>query len=177
VPVQKRFITISVAAVVVLLTGCDALGATETSTTVSARPGLEPNGIVEYIIDGDTIDVIIAGSEERVRLIGIDTPETKKPDTPVECFGPEATAFTEQLLPAGTPVYIERDVVNRDDYGRLLAYVYRADDGIFINYEVMRQGFGQPLSIPPNDTFAELFADAARSAEADNAGLWAACSG
>lgn len=161
----------------VALTACDALGATQTTTTVSAPGGLEANAVIDYVIDGDTVDVIIDGREERIRLIGIDTPETKKPNSPIECFGPEATAFTQQLLPVGTPVYIERDVVNRDDFGRLLGYVYRANDGIFVNYEVMRQGFAQPLSIPPNDTFAELFADAARAAEADDAGLWAACSG
>ena len=168
----------AVAASLLALSACDALGITEaTTTTVSAPPGLEPNGIVEYVIDGDTVDVIINGREERIRLIGIDTPETKKRDSPIECFGPEATAFTELLLPVGTPVYVERDIVNRDDYGRLLGYVYRADDGIFVNYEVMRQGFGQPLSIGPNDLYAQLFTDAARAAEADGAGLWAACSG
>jgi micrococcal nuclease len=161
-----------------VLTACDTPGTTETTTTaVSAPGGLQANAIIDFVIDGDTVDVIINGSEERVRLIGIDTPETKKPNSPIECFGPEATTFTQELLPVGTPVYIERDVVNRDDFGRLLGYVYRADDGIFVNYEVMRQGFAQPLSIPPNDTFAELFADAARAAEADDAGLWAACSG
>ena len=168
----------AVVASLLVLSACDALGITEApTTTVSAPAGLVPNGVIEYVIDGDTVDVIINGQEERIRLIGIDTPETKQRDHPIECFGPEATAFTEFLLPVGTPVRVERDIVNRDDYGRLLGYVYRADDGIFVNYEVMRQGFGQPLSIGPNDLYAELFADAAGEAEADNAGLWAACSG
>lgn len=163
--------------VVVALAALAVCDATSTTTTAPAPGELEANAIIDDVIDGDTVDVIITGREERVRLIGIDTPETKKPNSPIECFGPEAMAFTEALLPIGTPVYIERDVVNRDDFGRLLGYVYRADDGIFVNYEIMRQGFAQPLSIPPNDTFAELFADAARAAEADDAGLWAACSG
>jgi len=163
--------------VVVALAALAACDATSTTTTAPAPGELEANAIIDDVIDGDTVDVIITGREERVPLIGIDTPETKKPNSPIECFGPEATAFTEALLPIGTPIYIERDVVNRDDFGRLLGYVYRADDGIFVNYEIMRQGFAQPLSIPPNDTFAELFADAARAAEADDAGLWAACSG
>ena len=145
-------------------------------TTTSEPGSLSPNAVIDYVIDGDTVDVIIDGREERIRLIGIDTPETKKRNSPIECFGPEASAFTELLLPVGTPVYIERDIVNRDDYGRILGYVYRANDGIFVNYELMRQGFAQPMSIPPNDAFAELFADAARAAEADNAGIWAACS-
>lgn len=145
------------------------------TTTIAAD--LAANATVEYVVDGDTLDAIIDGTEERVRLIGIDTPETKKPDTPIECFGPEATEFTEQLLPVGTPIRIERDTVGRDDYGRLLGYVYRADDGVFVNYEVLRQGFGTPLSIAPNTTFEQLFVDAARSAEADDVGIWAACSG
>jgi micrococcal nuclease len=148
----------------------------EPITTSSLPASLSANAVIDYVIDGDTVDVIIDGREERIRLIGIDTPETKKRNSPIECFGPEASAFTELLLPVGTPVYIERDIVNRDDYGRILGYVYRADDGIFVNYELMRQGFAQPMSIPPNDAFAELFADAARAAEADNAGIWAACS-
>ena len=161
------------------LAGCTALRLTDSETPAPAvsDPGAhEANAVVEYIVDGDTIDVLIDGREERIRLIGIDTPETKKRDTPIECYGPEATDFTTSLIPVGTPVRIERDIVNRDDYGRLLGYVYRSSDGIFVNYEVMRQGFGQPLSIAPNDIYAQLFADAAREAEADDAGLWAACS-
>ena len=67
------------------------------------------NATVVRVVDGDTIDVTVDGTEERVRLIGIDTPETVKPNTPVECFGPEASAHTKELLPAGTPVYLERD--------------------------------------------------------------------
>lgn len=157
---------------------CDTLRdvSSEPTTTVSRPAGLEANAIVDHVVDGDTVDVMIGDVEERIRLIGIDTPETKRPDSPIECFGPEATAFTRSLLPVGTPVFIERDTVGRDDFGRVLGYLYRADDGIFVNYEIMRQGYAQPLSIPPNDTFADLFTDAARAAETDDVGLWAACS-
>ena len=80
-------------------------------------------------------------TEERVRLIGIDTPETHVEDGPPECFGPEASAFTAGLLPAGTAVRLERDVVGRDDYGRLLAYVHRLDDGLFVNLAIVHQGY------------------------------------
>ncbi len=165
-------------ALVVVAAGCDAIGGESSPTTVS--PGtVEANATVEFVIDGDTIDAVLDGpggpTEERVRLIGIDTPETKRPDTPVECFGPEATAFVESLLPVGTPIRIERDVVGRDDFGRLLGYVFRADDGVFVNYEVVRLGFGTPLSIEPNTTYRELMVDAAIAAEADDLGLWAAC--
>ena len=135
------------------------------------------NATVIYVSDGDTIGIEIDGVEERVRLIGIDTPETKKPNTPIECFGPEATDFTESLLPKGTPLHVQRDVEARDVYGRLLAYVYRSDDGMFINLEIAARGYARPLTIPPNVAHADDFVVAARTAEAANVGLWAGCSG
>lgn len=164
--------------IVALLTivTCAACETSAAPTPTTVTPGaVEANATVDFVIDGDTIDAIIDGREDRVRLIGIDTPETKKPNTPIECYGPEATAFTESLLPVGTPIRIERDTVNRDDFGRLLGYVYRADDGIFVNYETIRQGFATPLSIEPNTTYIDLFVDAARAAESDDVGLWATC--
>lgn len=170
--VPARSVTIAVAGL--LLAGCDSVRPPTPTTT---PPGaLDANAVIDFVVDGDTVDVVIDGREERVRLIGIDTPETKKPDSPIECFGPEASAFTESLLPVGTPVRIERDTVGRDDYGRLLGYVFRADDGIFVNYELVRNGLAQPLTIAPNTTHEALFVTAARSAERDDAGLWAACS-
>jgi micrococcal nuclease len=129
------------------------------------------------VVDGDTIDVTIGGQPERVRLIGIDTPETKKENTPVQCYGPEATTFTESLLPTHAHLHLERDVVARDDYGRMLAYVYVADDGSFVNLKIIRQGYARPLTIRPNVAHADEFVQAARSAEADDIGLWAGCTG
>jgi micrococcal nuclease len=164
------------------LAGCGNDSTVVNDVAPTAVPNsLVANAKVDYIVDGDTIDVIIDGREERVRLTGIDTPEIAhaargtRPASIGECFGEEATLFTESLLPAGTPVRLERDVVGRDDYGRLLAYVYRAEDGIFVNYEIVRQGFAQPLTIPPNVTFSGLMVQAARDAEADDVGLWSAC--
>ena len=143
----------------------------------AAASGLRANATVEYVVDGDTVDMIIDGVEERVRLIGIDTPETKKENTPVECFGPEATAFTQSLLPEGTQVYLERDVEARDVYGRLLGYAYLVETGVFVNLEIVRQGYAQPLTIPPNVAHSTEFVGAARDAERTNAGLWGICSG
>ena len=134
---------------------------------------------VTHVVDGDTIDVRIGGRDERVRLIGIDTPETKKPNAPIECYGPEASAFTTSLLPVGSTVRIERDVVGRDDYGRLLGYVYLLTDrntDTFVNMEIIRQGYATPLTIEPNSTFARDFAKAASDAEAAGLGLWTTCS-
>jgi len=138
--------------------------------------------VVTHVVDGDTIDVEIGGRTERVRLIGIDTPETKKPNTPIECWGPEASAFTTSLLPEGTEVRIERDVVGRDDYGRLLGYVHLVDAartdgmGTFVNMQIIEQGFARPLTIEPNSTFARQFADAAGRASRADLGMWGACS-
>lgn len=158
----------------VLLGACS--GESRHEAAVGAT-GLTANATVDYVVDGDTVDMIIDGAEERVRLIGIDTPETKKANTPVECFGPEATAFTQSLLPEGTLVYLERDVEARDVYGRLLAYAYVVESGAFVNLEIVRGGYAQTLTIPPNVSHTSEFVDAARAAERDNVGLWAACSG
>ena len=149
------------------------------SCTGGDRTPNDGTATILRVVDGDTIDVRIGGREERVRLIGIDTPETKKPDSPVECYGPEASAFTTSLLPVGSVVRIERDVVGRDDYGRLLGYVHLLSDhsaDTFVNMEIIRQGYATPLTIEPNSVFASEFAEAARDAEAAGLGLWTACS-
>lgn len=159
---------------VLVTAACDtpSLPRTTTIDTVVAS-----NAVVIGVVDGDTIDVDIGGTSERVRLIGIDTPETKKPDTPVECFGPEATAFTTALLPPGVPVRLERDVEGRDAYDRLLAYVFRATDGLFVNLALVEGGFAVPFPFEPNTAHAAEFADAARSADSASLGLWAECNG
>ncbi len=170
-------------ALVAALGACDGDdAATGTTTTPTPTPGaVEANAVVDWVVDGDTIDVVIDGVEERVRLTGIDTPEIAhessgdRPGNDAECFADAAHEYARELIDVGTPVRLERDVVARDDYGRLLAYVYRASDGIFVNYELVRQGYATPLSIEPNTTYAELMVDAARDAERDDVGLWAAC--
>ena len=134
-------------------------------------------GVVEYVVDGDTIDIDIGGREERVRLVGINTPETHVENGPPECYGPEAAEYTGSLLPGGTEVRLTRDVVGRDDYGRLLAYVYRRADDLFVNEAIIAGGYARPLSIAPNNAFTERFVAAASAAEADDVGLWGACAG
>ncbi|MEP7046752.1 MAG: thermonuclease family protein [Ilumatobacteraceae bacterium] len=143
----------------------------------SPPAALVTNATMVSVVDGDTIDVSIDGHRERVRLIGIDTPETKKPHTPVQCYGPEATKFTKSLLATGTPLHLERDVVARDDYGRMLAYVYLAADGVFVNMSIIRHGYARVLTIRPNSAHAAEFVAAAGEADAENIGLWAKCSG
>ena len=153
-------------AALVALVGCRSTG---------PAPAASPGGaVVERVVDGDTVDVDIGGRNERVRLIGIDTPETKDEDSPVECYGPEATALTELLVPPGTPVRLERDVEARYDYGRLLAYVHRTD-GLFVNLELARQGAATELSIRPNTAYAGLIGGAVDEARRARRGLWGAC--
>ncbi len=158
-----------------------AVGLCWLGTACTGRPPGPADGLatVTHVVDGDTLDIQIGGRDERVRLIGIDTPETKKPNTPIQCYGPEASAFTASLLPVGSTVRIERDVVGRDDYGRLLGYVHLiGDDGsdTFANMVIIEQGYARPLTIEPNSTFARDFAAAASDAERNDLGLWAACS-
>ena len=170
-------ITVAVVASTGCRTGVPDPGAIATDTT----PTVAANATYDRIVDGDTIDVVVDGRGERVRLTGIDTPEIAheafgdRPANDAECFADEATAFITSLIPAGSPIRLERDVVGRDDYGRLLAYVYRPSDGVFVYYEIVRQGYARPLSIAPNTAHSELMVEAARDAERDDAGLWSAC--
>ena len=127
------------------------------------------------VVDGDTVDIDIKGDIERVRLIGVNTPETKHPTKPIECFGPEASAYLTQLLPKGTHVRIERDVEARDRYGRMLLYLYLGSNDLFINLDLVARGYGTPMSIEPNTFHRNDFVRAAAQAEAANVGLWKAC--
>lgn len=143
-----------------------------------ASPGDPPDGAtatVTRVVDGDTIVVDYEGRNVTIRLIGVDTPETKKPNTPVQCFGPEASARTTELLPAGTPVRLERDIEARDKYDRLLAYVHREPDDLFINAVLIDEGLARPYRFPPNTTYANEFQQAADTAKANDVGLWGVC--
>jgi micrococcal nuclease len=131
--------------------------------------------VIERVVDGDTVIAKIDGHGERVRLIGINTPESVKPNSPVECYGKEASEFTTRLLPAGTAVRLVRDVEARDDYGRLLAYVYRVADGMFVNQELARQGYARVLTIAPNLAHSAEFLTSAREARNASRGLWSRC--
>lgn len=135
------------------------------------------SAVVGYVVDGDTVDLLIGGEDERVRLIGIDTPETVSRDVPVQCFGAEASAALTGLLPPGTVVRIERDQEARDRFGRLLLYLYRAEDGLFVNQWLVEQGFADTMFFEPNTTFEGPFTRVRNDARAEGRGLWAACDG
>ncbi|NCZ93856.1 MAG: hypothetical protein EBZ00_07790 [Actinobacteria bacterium] len=105
-------------------------------------------GRVTKVIDGDTIRVRLGSKTETIRLIGVNTPETKAPNKPVEC---------------------------RDRYGRLLAYVYRVSDGLFINLSLIAEGFGRAMPFDDTPTFHAQFAEAELTARTARLGLWGAC--
>ena len=110
-----------------------------------------------------------------MRLIGIDTPESVDPRTPVECFGKEAAAHLAELIPVGTDVRLVRDVEARDRYGRLLAYVYRASDDLFVNLAMARDGYAAQATFPPNVAHVEDITRAVAEARDAGRGLWSAC--
>ncbi len=151
------------------------LAASGCRPAVSDGTGADGLGVVARVVDGDTLRVRIARREERVRLIGIDTPESVDPRSVVECFGREAGRRTAALLPPGTAVRLVRDVEARDRYSRLLAYVYRADDGLFVNLALVAEGYAAVATYPPNVAHAEELAAAARTAQEHGRGLWGAC--
>ncbi|MGH2990077.1 MAG: thermonuclease family protein [Solirubrobacterales bacterium] len=127
---------------------------------------------VVRVVDGDTIEVSVGGRIEDVRYIGVDTPESVTPGEPVECFGREAGRFNERLV-AGREVRLRFDAERRDDYGRLLAYVYAGPR--LVNAELVRRGFARTLTIAPNDSRADLFARLEAAAGRAGRGLWGAC--
>jgi micrococcal nuclease len=131
-------------------------------------------GRVVKVVDGDTIHVLVGGRREKVRYIGVDTPETHHPTKPVQCYGARASAFNERLV-GGERVRLVRDVEERDRFGRLLAYVYRVRDGLFVNAELARLGYAHTLTIAPDVRYAARFAALAREAREAGRGLWSAC--
>jgi micrococcal nuclease len=127
---------------------------------------------VVRVIDGDTIEARIDGRTEDVRYIGVDTPETVKPDTPVQCFGPRASHFNHRLM-KGRRIRLVFGVERRDVYGRLLAYAYLGHR--FVNAMLVRRGLARTLTIAPNDRFAPLLRRLELRAARAGRGLWGRC--
>jgi endonuclease YncB( thermonuclease family) len=123
---------------------------------------------VKRVVDGDTIEI---ESGEKVRYIGMNTPETVKKNSPVECFGKEASAKNRELV-EGKLVRMEKDVSETDRYGRLLRFVY-LEDGTLVNDELVREGYARVSTFPPDVKLAEQFKFAEREARENHRGLWA----
>ncbi len=157
--------------VALTLGGCTgAPGPAVAESTASPAPAGEV-GRVTRVVDGDTL--VVDGV--RVRLIGIDTPESKQPGSPVECFALEAAARMGALLPEGTAVRLALDVDPTDDFGRTLAYVYRVADDLFVNAALVREGYASVLTVPPNVRHADDFLELQGEARQAGRGLWSSC--
>jgi micrococcal nuclease len=127
------------------------------------------------VIDGDTFHVRRAGvPDDKVRIIGVNTPEVHKPGTPVECFGPEAAAATTSRLPIGSQVTLEADTSDRDNRGRLLRYV-RLPDGTDLGFWLLLFGYAKATPYKPDTARAKDYAAAQVTAEDHVIGLWSRC--
>lgn len=131
---------------------------------------------VSRVVDGDTIEVINNEAKYKVRLIGIDTPETKHPKKGIEYYRQEASDFTKNAL-EGRTVYLEFDVGKQDRYKRLLAYVWldeeETDVRKMFNSILLLEGYSQIMTVPPNVKYVEYFKEYQREARELNRGLWA----
>ena len=130
---------------------------------------------VASVIDGDTITATIDGKQMSIRLIGIDTPESSTSTRPEECGGEEASQFLRRTLPQGTPILLTRDQELLDPYDRLLAYVFRKNDGLFVNLAIAKYGMAEELSFPPNTSHATHIRKAVTAARTSGTGVWALC--
>ncbi len=165
------------ALVAILLAGCRPDQAPRLATSPAERatwPAVPSDAAVakvERVVDGDTFVAAVAGRRERIRLIGVDTPETVDPDRPVQPYGKEASNFAKRMLD-GRTVRLAGDVEPRDRYGRLLAYVW-LPDGTFWNALLAAEGYAQLITIPPDVTYAGLFRRLVDEARSASRGLWA----
>jgi len=129
------------------------------------------SAIVKRVIDADTIELF---GGEKVRYIGIDSPESKHPTKDVECFAEQASEINKQLV-EGKEVILENDVSQTDRYGRLLRYVYLIEDNgekLFVNDYLVKQGFAKVSTFPPNIKYQELFIESQTQAQKNYKGLW-----
>lgn len=122
------------------------------------------------VIDGDTIEI---EGGQKVRYIGINTPETVDPRRPVMCFGKEAAIKNKELV-EGKEIRLEKDISETDKYARLLRYVYIGD--LFVNDYLVRQGYAYASSYPPDVKYQQQFREAQKEAQENNRGLWSFCS-
>lgn len=170
------------------LFGACATHAVDLSVQAPATFAQEPGGYedarVTRVVDGDTIEVEITGREEGpglgdsvvgyeydVRLLGIDTPESVRPGTPVECFGKESSAAAAAFLD-GQEVRLVKDVEEEDRFGRILRYVYLGEE--MANARLVANGYASVFTYPPNVRHADLFVQLEREARTNDRGLWAA---
>lgn len=142
----------------------------QSKNVIEKKVVMDPESkIVTRVIDGDTIEI---EGGQKVRYIGINTPETKDPRKEVECFGKEAAGENNKLV-MGKRVKLEKDVSDKDKYGRLLRYVYVGE--LFINLELIKNGYAQIMTYPPDVKYQKDFLTAEKQAREQNLGLWSKC--
>jgi micrococcal nuclease len=167
---QKQLISLVVLLLIASATQLGWLGKAANKAEVS-QPGLYR---VTHFVDGDTITVDMNGTEEKVRFVGVDTPETHKPNTPVQCYGPAAAAYTKAIIGTNN-VRLTSDPqsTDRDRYDRLLLYVY-LPDGTLVNEKLIQTGHGFYYPYFPFTKSAQFSADQ-DTAKAAHLGLWGNC--
>lgn len=150
--------------------------------TVAAAPAMVPSsaqrGVVERVVDGDTIWVRATGAgslatnaTHKIRLLQVDTPETKHPQKGVECWGPEASDYTSRVLAPGTVVWLEADREDTDRFGRFLRYVW-LEDGRLANEMIVEEGHGRAVLYEPNDRYIDRMRAAESAAKSAGDGMW-----
>lgn len=186
---MRRLFVAALASCIVVACSPRVLLDVQAPATFQAEPGGFAEALVERVVDGDTIEVrittttdgpgagrVAVGERYDVRLLGIDTPESVNPSSPVECFGKESAAATDALL-SGASVRLVKDVEEVDGFGRLLRYVYMGDE--MANARLVTNGYAFAYTYPPNVRHSGLFVALQREARETNRGLWhpEACNG
>jgi micrococcal nuclease len=161
---RARFAATFIAGIVLLAGALTTLGGVQ-----AAPPARSLDGSVVKVVDGDTIHVQVDGRIEKVRYIGVNTPEVHHPAKGEEAGGREAAAVNRALV-TGRQVRLELDVQERDRHGRLLAYAWVGD--VMINAELVRRGYAQVMTVPPNVRHQALFLALQREAREAGRGLW-----
>lgn len=161
-------------------TSASEVGAGTTSSEVPADLQVAPpvDGVparIVRVVDGDTVVANVDGDDLRVRLLRIDTPELARDGDPAECLGDAAAARLEALVPTGTVLVLATDTEELDQFGRLLAHLWRAEDGLWVNGAMLASGFARVVTFPPNVAYDDEVRALERSARQRSLGLWATC--
>lgn len=170
--VRGAAVLLTLAAILLVLVFLWQHGRTTAEHQASEEEAPADTGSIDRVIDGDTVDVLVDGKLQRVRLLNIDTPETRDP---IECLGAEATEFTRDLLPSGSEVSLSYDVERTDQYGRTLATV-TTRSGIEVNEALVEAGLAVAIVVGKNDRNYDRMLAAEARAEQGRVGLFAPAS-
>lgn len=169
---KQKYITIMIVAIIAMVWGLVSNNSAKKTEELSKNLGA---ATVERVVDGDTVEVNYQGESKKVRLIGVDTPESVNPDASRNTeFGEIASNFTKTTLQEGSIVYLEFDAQETDKYGRLLAYLYLDDQGKdMFNADLLKKGYARTMTIQPNSKHSKEFAEMQKTAREGKVGFWA----